>query len=104
MPTMKTQRSTARKSRGGVVGVRVVLALIILVVVRAGGPLPLAHDVASIALAILEAAGCLAGAVAAAALAALVVRLVCLRWRDRAVHVITDAAWPRVSYTTTGGR
>jgi hypothetical protein len=105
MPTIKTQQQASRKTRrGGGTGIRValVLALITVLVVRAGGPAHLAHDVVQLALAVLEATACLAASVVVLAGAALAVRFTVLRWRDRTVHLVTDASWPRYAPTTGG--
>jgi hypothetical protein len=104
MSNTMPHRSTSRKKRGGGVVGYVVLALIAIVVVRAGGPLPLAREVTQLALDLAEIAGCLAGTIAAAVAAALAIRFALIRWRARGVHVITDAAWPRTAWTTSGGR
>jgi hypothetical protein len=104
MPTMKTQHQTSRKiRRGGGIGMRVALVLALLLVARIGGPAGAAHDLVQFVDAALEVAHLVAGLTAAAAVAALVIRVVRLCWSERHVHVITDAAWPRGT-RMAGGR
>jgi hypothetical protein len=101
MPFIQARQRSSDKTRRVGIGTRAALVLVLVLVIRAGGPAALARDVVQLALAVLAAAGCAAGAAMALAGAALAVRRAALGWRDRSIPVITDAAWPNA---TAGGR